>query len=75
MAYTLQIISQKGANPTLVSLLMSLESVFAVVSGAIVLHERLTGREYLGCVVMFAAVVLSQIPIEQLVAKGKKTSE
>ncbi|MDO5453157.1 MAG: DMT family transporter, partial [Eubacteriales bacterium] len=71
VAYTLQIISQKGANPTLVSLLMSLESVFAVLSGAIVLHEHLTGREYLGCVVMFAAIVLSQVPIEQLIARKK----
>ncbi|MBQ3050329.1 MAG: EamA family transporter, partial [Clostridia bacterium] len=71
VAYTLQIISQKGANPTLVSLLMSLESVFAVLSGAIVLHEHLTGREYLGCVVMFAAIVLSQVPIEQFIAKKK----
>lgn len=69
VAYTLQIIAQKGANPTLVSLLMSLESVFAVLSGAIVLHERLTGREYLGCVIMFAAVILSQIPIEKMVKK------
>lgn len=66
VAYTLQIISQKGANPTLVSLLMSMESVFAVLSGAIVLHERLTGREYLGCVIMFAAVLLSQIPLEKI---------
>lgn len=71
VAYTLQIISQKGTNPTLVSLLMSLESVFAVLSGAIVLHEHLTGREYLGCVVMFAAIVLSQVPIEQFIAKKK----
>lgn len=66
VAYTLQIISQKGANPTLVSLLMSMESVFAVLSGAIVLHERLTGREYLGCVIMFAAVLLSQMPLEKI---------
>lgn len=50
---------------------MSLESVFAVLSGAIVLHEHLTGREYLGCVVMFAAIVLSQVPIEQFIAKKK----
>lgn len=69
VAYTLQIISQKGANPTLVSLLMSMESVFAVVSGAIVLQERLTGREYLGCLVMLAAVFLSQIPIEKFIEK------
>lgn len=70
VAYTLQIISQKGANPTLVSLLMSLESVFAVLSGALVLHERLTGREYLGCVIMFTAVILSQIPIEKMIKKN-----
>ncbi|MBO7681344.1 MAG: DMT family transporter [Clostridia bacterium] len=75
VAYTLQIISQKGANPTLVSLIMSLESVFAVVSGALILHERLTGREYLGCVVMFAAVVLSQVPIEKMVRKDYNRKE
>ncbi len=69
VAYTLQIISQKGANPVLVSLLMSLESVFAVISGAIVLGERLSGREYLGCLIMFAAIVLSQVPIEKLIHK------
>lgn len=75
VAYTLQIISQKGANPTLVSLLMSLESVFAVLSGALILHERLTGREYLGCLIMFLAVLLSQIPIEQILEKRKAESE
>lgn len=69
VAYTLQIISQKGANPTLVTLLMSLESVFAVLSGALVLHEQLTGREYVGCAVMFSAILLSQIPIEKIISK------
>ena len=73
VAYTLQIIAQKGANPTLVSLLMSLESVFAVLSGALVLHERLTGREYLGCAIMFAAVVLSQIPIEKMISRNSNS--
>ncbi len=72
IAYTLQIISQKGANPTLVSLLMSLESVFAVIAGALILHERLTGREYLGCAIMFIAVVLSQLPLEKVVRKRVK---
>ena len=70
VAYTLQIISQKGANPTLVSLLMSLESVFAVLAGAIILQERLTGREYLGCAIMFIAVVLSQLPLEKILKKS-----
>lgn len=69
VAYTLQIIAQKDANPTLVSLLMSLESVFAVLAGAIALGERLTGREYLGCGIMFAAILLSQIPIEKMISK------
>lgn len=62
VAYTLQIIAQKDGNPTVVSLLLSLESFFAIVCGAIILHERLSGREYLGCVLMLAAVFLSQIP-------------
>ena len=62
VAYTLQIIAQKDGNPTIVSLLLSLESFFAVVCGAIILHEKLSGREYLGCALMLAAVFLSQLP-------------
>lgn len=62
IAYTLQIIAQKDGNPTIVSLLLSLESFFAVVCGAIILHEKLSGREYLGCALMLAAAFLSQIP-------------
>ena len=63
VAYTLQILAQKdSANPTMVSLLLSLESVFGVLSGAIFLHERMTGKEYLGCVLMLVAVVLAQLP-------------
>ncbi len=63
VAYTLQILAQKdSANPTMVSLLLSLESVFGVLAGAIFLHERMTGKEYLGCVLMLVAVVLAQLP-------------
>ncbi len=62
IAYTLQTVSQKGGNPSVISLLMSLESVFAVLGGALLLHERLTGREYLGCALMAVAVVLAQLP-------------
>ncbi len=62
VAYTLQIIAMKGANPTTVSLLLSLESVFSVLGGAVILGEVLTGREYVGCALMFAAVILSQLP-------------
>lgn len=62
VAYTLQILAQKDSNPTVVSLLLSLESVFATLSGALILHDRMSGREYFGCVLMLAAVVLAQLP-------------
>ena len=62
VAYTLQILAQKDSNPTVVTILLSMESVFAVISGAIILHQRMTGREYLGCVLMLVAVLLAQIP-------------
>lgn len=62
IAYTLQILAQKDANPTVVTLLLSLESVFSVLAGALILGDRLTGREIFGCVLMFAAVVLAQLP-------------
>lgn len=65
VGYTLQILAQKDSNPTVVTILLSLESVFAVISGAIILHQQMTGREYLGCVLMFAAVVLAQLPMPQ----------
>ena len=62
VAYTLQIVAQKNANPTVVSLLLSMESVFSVLAGALLLGEVLSGREYLGCVAMAVAVVLAQLP-------------
>ncbi len=62
VAYTLQIIAMRGANPTKISILLSLESVFSVIGGAILLSEKLTQREYLGCILMFSAVILSQLP-------------
>lgn len=65
VAYTLQILAQQASDPTVVTLLLSLESVFAVLAGAVILREKLSGREYLGCVLMFAAVVLAQIPIRR----------
>ncbi|MEE0289210.1 MAG: DMT family transporter [Lachnospiraceae bacterium] len=67
VGYTLQVIAQKGLNPTVASLLMSLESVVSVIAGFLVLHEVLSGRELLGCVFMFAAVILAQIPAKRLV--------
>ena len=62
VAYTLQILAQKDSNPTVISLLLSLESVFATVSGAVILGDRLSGKEYFGCALMLAAVVLAQLP-------------
>mgnify|MGYP000593462647 FL=1 len=74
VGYTLQIIAQKDGDPTVVSLLLSLESFFAVVCGAIVLHERMSLREYFGCALMLAAVILSQLPEKsaKAVESGKK---
>ena len=63
VGYTLQIIGQKYTDPTIASLIMSLESVFAVIGGALILHERMSSRELAGCVVLFAAIILAQIPL------------
>lgn len=62
VAYTLQIQAQKKLDPTAASLLMSLESVFAVLGGWWLLDERMTPAELLGCCLVFAAVVISQLP-------------
>ena len=62
VAYTLQILAQKDSNPTVVSLLLSLESVFATLAGAIILHDQMSIKEYFGCVLMLVAVVLAQLP-------------
>ena len=69
VAYTLQIIGQKDTPPAVASLVMSLESVFAALSGWIVLKQSLQGRELLGCVLVFAAVILAQIPFDELKRK------
>ncbi|MBR4501645.1 MAG: DMT family transporter [Clostridia bacterium] len=61
VAYTLQIIGQRDTDPTLASLIMCLESVFALLSGAVLLGERMNGREIAGCALMFAAVIVSQL--------------
>lgn len=63
VAFTLQIIAQNGLNPTVASLIMSLESVFAVLAGWLILQERMTGREIVGCILIFGAIVLAQVPI------------
>ena len=65
IGYTLQIVAQKFTDPTIASLLMSLESVFAVIAGALLLGEQMSSRELLGCVVMFTATILVQIPLPE----------
>ena len=63
IGYTLQIVAQKFTDPTVASLLMSLESVFAVIAGSLLLGEQMSFRELLGCAVMFVAIILVQIPL------------
>ena len=62
LAYSLQIVGQKSLEPTTASLIMSLESVFAVLGGWWLLGERMAGHEIIGCILVFAAVVISQLP-------------
>lgn len=68
IAFTLQIVAQKNLNPTVASLIMSLESVFAALAGA-VFGERLSANEIFGCVLVFAAIILAQLPVEKLYKK------
>lgn len=62
VAYTLQIVGQKGMNPTVASLILSLESVVSVVAGFLILHQTMSRRELLGCCLMVVAIVLAQLP-------------
>lgn len=71
IAYTLQILGQRGTNPAAASILMSLESVFGVVGGAIFLSESMQVREYIGCIVVFAAVIISQLDFVEIIKKRK----
>ena len=70
IAYTLQIVGQKHASPVVASLLMCLESVFAVITAAIILHESMLPRELAGCLIMFGAIILSQVS-ETLASKNQ----
>ena len=63
VAYTLQIVAQKDVNPTVASLILCLESVISALAGWVILHEALNARELFGCLLMFTAIVLAQIPV------------
>lgn len=65
VAYTLQNIGQRRVHPAVASLLLSLESVFAVLAGWMVLGQNLSGRELTGCCLVFAAIILAQIPVQK----------
>ena len=65
IAYTLQIIAQKNTNPAVASVVLSLESVFGVIGGALFLGETMTTREYIGCVIVFGAVIFSQLDFKE----------
>ena len=62
VAYTLQIVGQKNMDPTVASLILSLESCISVLAGWIILGQKLSMRKIIGCVVMFTAIVLAQLP-------------
>ena len=63
VAYTCQILGQKDADPTFASIIFSTESVFSAIGGAIILHEIMSGRGYIGCALIFIGIILSQLNI------------
>lgn len=73
VGYTLQIIGQKNMNPAIASLILSLESCISVLAGWAILGEQLSAREMFGCVLMFAAIILAQLPEKNLQVGLKKT--
>jgi drug/metabolite transporter (DMT)-like permease len=62
IAYTLQIVGQKYAEPSVASIVMSFESVFAVLGGVVFSKSTLSSNEIIGCIVMFAAIIIAQLP-------------
>ena len=62
VAYTLQVVGQKDMDPTVASLILSMESVFSALAGWVILHQKLSGRELFGCVLVFTAFILVQLP-------------
>ncbi len=71
VAYTLQVVSQKDADPTYASIIFSTESVFGAVGGAIFLHEVMSVKGYIGCAVVFAGIVISQLDFKQMIHKRR----
>jgi len=65
VGYTLQIIGQKNTDPTSASLILSMEAVFAAISGVLFLNERFSAKEVIGCILIFAAIVFSQVSLSK----------
>lgn len=62
VGFTLQIFGQRYTSPTVASLLMSMEAVFGAIFGFLILKELMSARELIGCLLMFAAIIISQLP-------------
>ncbi|MBR2953982.1 MAG: DMT family transporter [Clostridia bacterium] len=72
VAYTCQILGQKESDPTFASIVFSTESVFSAIGGALLLNEIMSGRGYLGCVLIFIGIILSQLNLDSITKLIKK---
>ena len=70
VAYTIQVVAQRGMNPAIASLIMSLESVISVIAGWLLLNQHLSCRELMGCLLMFAAIIIVQLPEKREACKN-----
>ncbi|MDY3941107.1 MAG: DMT family transporter [Eubacteriales bacterium] len=73
VAYTCQVLGQKRADPAVASVLLSMESMFSVIGGALILHERMTARGYIGCVLIFLGVLCTQVKFRHKPAPAHST--
>ena len=76
VAYTLQVVGQRGMHPTIATIILSLESVMAVIFGVLILNESLTLKEGIGCILILVAVIVAQVNLKTLMAlfSGRKPS-
>jgi drug/metabolite transporter (DMT)-like permease len=74
VAFTLQVVGQRTAPPTHAAILLSMESPFAAIAGALLIAERLSGREYLGCALMLAGILVSQLLGRNAAKKNTETN-
>jgi len=72
VAYTCQILGQKGTNPNLSAIILSTECVFSALGGAVVLGETMSEKGYIGCALMFLGIIVSQVDLKTLAKLVKK---